>query len=31
MLATIREDKTAGAGLWACDDTDVTMSGSVER
>ena len=31
MLATIRVDKPAGAGLWVCDDTDATVSGSGER
>ena len=31
MLATTRVDKPAGAGLWACDDTDATVSGSGER
>ena len=29
MLATTRVDKPAGAGLWACDYTDATVSGSV--
>ena len=31
MLATTRVDKPAGAGLWACDDADATVSGSGER
>ena len=31
ILATTRIDKPAGAGLWACDDTDATVSGSGER
>ena len=31
MLAKTRVDKPAGAGLWACDDTDATVSGSGER
>ena len=31
MLATTRVDKPAGDGLCACDDTDATVSGSVER
>ena len=31
MLAKIRVDKPAGAGLWACNDTDATVSGSGER
>ena len=31
MLATTRVDKPAGASLWACDDTDATVSGSGER
>ena len=31
MLATTRVDKPAGACLWACDDTDATVSGSGER
>ena len=31
MLATTRVDKPAGTGLWACDDTDATVSGSGER
>ena len=30
MLATTRVDKPAGAGLWACDDTDATASVSGE-
>ena len=30
MLATTHVDKPAGAGLWACDDTDATVSGSGE-
>ena len=28
MLATTRVDKPVEAGLWACDDTDATVSGS---
>ena len=31
MLATTRVDKPAGAGLWACDDTDATVGRSGER
>ena len=31
MIATTCVDKRAGAGLWACDDTDTTGSGSGER
>ena len=31
MLATTRVDKPSGAGLWACDDTDATVSGNGER
>ena len=31
MLATTCVDKPAGAGLWACDDTNATVSGSGER
>ena len=31
MLATTRVDKPAGICLWACDDTDATVSGSGER
>ena len=31
ILATTRVDKPTGAGLWACDDTDATASGSGER
>ena len=31
VLATTRVDKPAGAGLWACDDTDATVRGSGER
>ena len=31
MIATTRVDEPAGAGLWACDDTDATVSGSGER
>ena len=31
MLATAHVNKPAGGGLWACDDTDATASGSSER
>ena len=31
MLATTRVDNPAAAGLWACGDTDATVSGSSER
>ena len=31
MLATTRVDKPTGAGLWAYNDTDATVSGSDER
>ena len=31
MLTTTRVDKPTGAGLWACYDTDATVSGRCER
>ena len=31
MLATTCVDKPTGAGLWACDDTDATVSGRGEH
>ena len=31
MPTTVRVDKPAGAGLWACNDTDATVSGSGEH
>ena len=31
MRATTRVNKPGGVDLWACDDTDATVSGSGER
>ena len=30
MITTARKDKPAGVGLWMCDDTNATVSGSGE-